>query len=1464
MTIYILRNKFCLLYKDFPEDMYNTIQKTIAAWAFNHYIAYYYFDNVNVSQLKVAFEKGEVELEDLPIKKDALKHFNLPLDVLSGIVGKISIKVPLLTLLTDPWIIKISNLMLIVAPKKHPQNGSSTATSSTPTPLVKRKSAQANSKVSQPDDGKEKSAADSVKENAAEQRDSTLTDCLDASSFIESSDSDITTEETKLAEFYSSFSTTVSAIVRDIYKNIRLEIESMTVLFEDFDQGLMKFSIGNFLLHRPKSVRNILMEDVSVYISSAGIPSVHRGDDLVRLYLERCVLDIHDEASKSMQIVAVQPDPVTKRKDAQDLCKSSATISEIRIDGTLSRVNIERLTGMSRHSMNRDNFSSIAQANRPLNDNKLTKRDILKCNSIKIEFKYSINQDGDIESELSEKNLHLKMDMGGLQYIHSQRIYEITMQRLMNLLKLFRKLSNTGRTDRSGMRKNNEVSASNQNVLGNSEKSSLNKLLNINIEEGLLYVVDDVSGSCAIPLLEFSLEDLRIFQFSEKHEQNGFVYAKIGCNYYNREKSSWDPLLQAWPFNVSWDLKAASTGNDLSKRYQCRKVSISSDELAEISLSSGLLDLGDIALRRIINDVIYPKLWPVNTKLNANSQLLSTYFNSIFVLHNETGHKLFFAPVEHNREIFEVRDITRSSTIDEAGDDLVQSTSRKLSTHSRSTNDSRDSPELVCVTKWSSVEAGEVAYFEFESLPIYRRQVSELNNYPRVLMLRVEGWKTLYPIPIDKTGLFFRKACADRVINVDTDLVVSIDLEQTTARKIVSIRSPLNLVNRTDVTLEIHFAESNQALYIKPGAHLPVPLPVLFNTMHIRPCNVGVTMSEQTLLWDDIQNTFDQESKIHICNPLTNTDQRHSSYCSSQPYRICVSTKREGSESSELYTDGLLCEPAKVYTLSFLPPLTIVNLLPFKLDYEVEGCEGTINRGTHQKIYKVDTTKPVDINFKTVAFPRSKAISIDPGATGSFHHTLEMFDTKNRSLFLDANVVIASCGNEPAVQVIIYAPFWFINKTDTPIVIKQEGAALEAAGQFSEHENSVCPILLFSFYELELEPPWLCSLRLGKSKGSPAWCEGFKLEKGSGERRLTTVPKSLSADQRMNKVLIDINIRKGFGCFSVSTIVTLTKRYGFDPLTKTPKKSSLPSPQNYNLASYNHSTNLAGRIAGQAINLFNSNCGKKVMSDLSLKAPGLRLALYDNQREKFAEACVREIDLRCSTNMKAREQILNCTVQDVRIFNLLPDCEKCVMLDRSSNPDQSIANKPAVHLIMDRVLGSSYGSAFFKQVQLSMCDLVLNIEEKLVLKFIEFISFRNRRRTNNMDNLNHDLNKILDPEEDRRSKYYFDLLRIDLSGLKLSVFTSYNLTGSLQRLKTYLGLKFFGFEDAHVELAAYTKMHVSKTFRGVFESVTRFYKQQIFEQAPRIVGQQIQNYLRFHLSDLLSTLYDEVYNKLFN
>ncbi|XP_052031847.1 LOW QUALITY PROTEIN: intermembrane lipid transfer protein VPS13D [Apodemus sylvaticus] len=89
----------------------------LVAWVLNTYLGKY-VNNLNTDQLSVALLKGAVELENLPLKKDALKELELPFEVKAGLIGKVTLQIPFYRPHVDPWVISISGLHVIIAPEK--------------------------------------------------------------------------------------------------------------------------------------------------------------------------------------------------------------------------------------------------------------------------------------------------------------------------------------------------------------------------------------------------------------------------------------------------------------------------------------------------------------------------------------------------------------------------------------------------------------------------------------------------------------------------------------------------------------------------------------------------------------------------------------------------------------------------------------------------------------------------------------------------------------------------------------------------------------------------------------------------------------------------------------------------------------------------------------------------------------------------------------------------------------------------------------------------------------------------------------------------------------------------------------------------------------------------------------------------------------------------------------------------
>jgi vacuolar protein sorting-associated protein 13D len=61
---------------------------------------------------------GEVELENLPLKRDAVRQFGLPIQVRAGFIGKVKLQIPIPQIRSAAWVIIIEQLCLVTGPVK--------------------------------------------------------------------------------------------------------------------------------------------------------------------------------------------------------------------------------------------------------------------------------------------------------------------------------------------------------------------------------------------------------------------------------------------------------------------------------------------------------------------------------------------------------------------------------------------------------------------------------------------------------------------------------------------------------------------------------------------------------------------------------------------------------------------------------------------------------------------------------------------------------------------------------------------------------------------------------------------------------------------------------------------------------------------------------------------------------------------------------------------------------------------------------------------------------------------------------------------------------------------------------------------------------------------------------------------------------------------------------------------------
>ena len=69
--------------------------------------------------MSIALLQGEVELENIPLRRDALRFVDSSLEVVNGVVGKVKLKIPVSRLRSEPWSISLEKVYVVIAPQKH-------------------------------------------------------------------------------------------------------------------------------------------------------------------------------------------------------------------------------------------------------------------------------------------------------------------------------------------------------------------------------------------------------------------------------------------------------------------------------------------------------------------------------------------------------------------------------------------------------------------------------------------------------------------------------------------------------------------------------------------------------------------------------------------------------------------------------------------------------------------------------------------------------------------------------------------------------------------------------------------------------------------------------------------------------------------------------------------------------------------------------------------------------------------------------------------------------------------------------------------------------------------------------------------------------------------------------------------------------------------------------------------------
>ncbi|XP_071526978.1 intermembrane lipid transfer protein VPS13D [Panulirus ornatus] len=641
-------------------------------------------------------------------------------------------------------------------------------------------------------------------------------------------------------------------------------------------------------------------------------------------------------------------------------------------------------------------------------------------------------------------------------------------------------------------------------------------------------VIDDC-GDCDVPLLEFSLSHLGLKQ---EWQGKGSASCSLSVDYYNRALSGWEPFMEPWLCRAEWE---KGPSRDLSGERLI--LSMKTNDTVNVNITNTFLELYQIVKKNWTLDYYNRERLEVENSIVSSEGTCKAMVVSPqgyrrrspfipFALKNDTGCDLSF------------------STLTTTPDSMADMENLK----------ENQMPNL----DWVKVPAGSTVPFSFQGRGKQRhRDTHELKVHQ--LLVQIDGWQPVGPITVDKVGVFFRlsssQPSATLVHNYELPsarVIVSVTLDGS-ARKLVTVRSALLLTNLlhcpVDIRLDnsaVRFGAMTQLIKrVTPGSTYPVPLKFVELQIYIRPVP------------SRSKSVFSFSNKPVFCTSLLKlgcfeggTRQNHALNSNMEyPFRFCVHVKRDNfpvdasppsptSSSHVLPRHNEWVQPG--HTIVLVSPLTLVNLLPHDLHYEVKatGNKSRIKPGEDACLHSIDPTQSISLCIWTDMFHSCGEITLNP-ASSPYVMPLKLQDLQKRLLYVHLKVRPQYGG---ALKVRVYAGYWLINKTGLPLIFKQEGVSVDAAGQDKEHEVARCAApLLFSFTDRDANP--MLVARVGNNlhhESRPQYCHKLPLTQGTWVRRLRVSPPDTRPD---HVYIVGIDVRPGRGRYRDTYMVTFSPRF---------------------------------------------------------------------------------------------------------------------------------------------------------------------------------------------------------------------------------------------------------------------------------------------------------------------------------
>uniref|UniRef100_A0AC35FWT7 Ricin B-type lectin domain-containing protein n=1 Tax=Panagrolaimus sp. PS1159 TaxID=55785 RepID=A0AC35FWT7_9BILA len=594
------------------------------------------------------------------------------------------------------------------------------------------------------------------------------------------------------------------------------------------------------------------------------------------------------------------------------------------------------------------------------------------------------------------------------------------------------------------------------------------------------WFLDDSQG-VALPMLRLTLSSIQVESYFGENLSSTF---QANIDYFNQKIYGWEPFIEPWKikhFNLLWKSDYLHIG---LKTFH--------DSPLDINITQTLI-------QQVKH--FYAK-W-ITHKRNLDRDFRNFCIRSRadhlpYLLKNETGSNLLFTT--------EVEEIL----------------------HARSSHRKSNA-------KWFSVAQNKNCTFEF---PVKRLIAKDKANESRQLIVRVDRWDEISAVDVDSVGTYFRltrsSGSASKRDSVRARVVVEVTMDAD-GRKVVTIRSALLAINQLLNPIILRFSDSLNRTpafetHLQSGDKLSIPLKFVNSEMNVRPFLNSSNVNGQTIDWRIAKTPGE----------IVNKTLKYEVGAKENIYWMCISIKRENFPEYESLSG---------HTIVFVPPMSVTNLLPVEIEITVESSTKQsyrIGAGNRFQLASVDLNIPLYFTVRTEQFKTKSPVMInriqfiDRTIQDDKRIAFPMIDGNNRALDMYGSVYISRGGS---LQISLWVPYWVVNRSGIPLIIKQEATAADAAGQFEEHEKAKDRNpLMFSFSDQNC--PEQCVVRVGKNvendpEYKPQYCKKFQLSSGAQALKL------LLTHEFQATLMYDIGseVRQCTGKYKNTQIVLFTPRY---------------------------------------------------------------------------------------------------------------------------------------------------------------------------------------------------------------------------------------------------------------------------------------------------------------------------------